>query len=135
MTVVSGRPALPSPYFHVASVSSRIQGLTDCRAAATLVEVAMPDDAWDNPCDWRKNRHLSEPEPIPRKLQIDIRVVSEMLIKTSYYAEGRWLRVLANSPGYPFSPQARTALHDAALIASQFGFPNVSEWIKRRLAK
>jgi hypothetical protein len=58
-----------------------------------------------------------------------------MLLKTGYYAEGRWLRILVESPNYSPSPQAKTALRDAAVTARQFGFPNVSEWIKSRLEK
>jgi hypothetical protein len=71
------------------------------------------------------------PDRQPASLQVDIKIVGDMMIKVHYYEEANWLWMASASRSSCASRRAQEVLLDAAPIARQFGFPAVAKWIER----
>jgi hypothetical protein len=64
------------------------------------------------------------------RLRTDIAVFREILLAARNLHESMWLAAAVSFPSLCRSPDAQQALTNAAAIASQFGFPVVSQWIQ-----
>jgi hypothetical protein len=67
--------------------------------------------------------------PLNCNLMIAISIVRDMMLKAHYFQEAHWLGVLAESPEHCRDWHARARLSAAAIIAREFGFPEVAMWI------
>ena len=66
----------------------------------------------------------------PADLHVEIKAVCDVMLRTHYYEEANWLWMAVGAKPSCTSPVARQALQSAASVAFQFGFKNVSNWIK-----
>jgi hypothetical protein len=70
------------------------------------------------------------PEGLPPRLDADIKLVCEMMLRVHYYEEASWLSTAAGSPPACSSVVAQDALRSAAGVSRQFGFPQVARWLE-----
>lgn len=73
---------------------------------------------------------MPEPPRISRDLHTEIRVVCDMMLKAHYFEEANWLWMAVGSKACCTSRSAQNALREAAVIAWEFGFPNVRDWLR-----
>src|SRR3954471_20970123 len=58
-----------------------------------------------------------------------VRALRERLLEVHYYEESHWLAAAVSFPHLCETSRAQDVLRQAATIAWQFGFPDVSQWI------
>ena len=63
----------------------------------------------------------------------EIALLREMLLSFHYFEESTWLALAAASPSLCKSQAGKAALRRVALIAAQFGFPALSDWITEQV--
>lgn len=72
---------------------------------------------------------------LPQYLRNQISTVREMMMASRNFPEANWLGVAADDPSLCLSSIARSTLLRASDVASQFGFPDVSDWIEIQVLK
>ena len=85
----------------------------------------LPDRSTDNAAQRKRFDTLID----QRRLQSHIGLLRDMMLALRYREESLWLAMAVASPAACSSATAQKALTSAALIATQFGFPLVSEWL------
>jgi hypothetical protein len=70
---------------------------------------------------------------LSEELRKDIASLKEMMLTVHYFAETSWLVAAVEFPGLCKSPLAQESLRNAARIAWQFGFPEVTRWLNEEV--